>query len=100
MISAVREIMDYTQGCDARSFMDDRKLVRSVERCFEILGEAARNVPKDAQDRYETIPWKRITGLRNVLAHDYDRTRDMILWVTIERDLPELLKVLEKTQKE
>ncbi|HRC25825.1 MAG TPA: DUF86 domain-containing protein [Alphaproteobacteria bacterium] len=100
MRSAIREIASYTQGHDAQSFLGNRQLVRSVERCFEILGEAARNIPRAVQERHAVVPWKRITGLRNILAHDYDSSRDMVLWVTIERDLPELMSILETMEIE
>jgi uncharacterized protein with HEPN domain len=97
MIAAIKEIQLYTKDKTATSFKADRMTVRSVERCFEILGEAARKIPKEVQQELADIPWARITGLRNILAHDYDETSADILWKTIELDLPDLLIILEKT---
>ena len=46
-------------------------VVDAVARNFEIIGEAAKNVPKDVQDRYPEIPWRKMYGLRNLITHEY-----------------------------
>ena len=43
----------------------------AVLRNLEVLGEAAKNVPHDVRGLDDEIPWRRIAGLRDVLAHDY-----------------------------
>lgn len=46
---------------------------RALERCLEILGEAARNVPPELQDQFPDIPWRNMVGTRNVIAHEYEK---------------------------
>jgi len=51
-------------------YMDDRKLQLAVERSLEIIGEAARRVSPVFRESHPEVPWRRIIGLRNVLAHE------------------------------
>lgn len=101
ILEAGDQIIKFTADYgSADEFMADEKTIRAVERCFEIIGEAAKHIPKSVRDQYTDIPWKRIIGFRNVLSHDYDKIRDMMLWLAVKNDLPELLRALRKIEKE
>ena len=49
-------------------------------RLLEIIGEAATRTPSSIKDQHPTIPWRRITGLRNRLVHAYDTVDIEIVW--------------------
>jgi uncharacterized protein with HEPN domain len=55
-----------------------------------IIGEAARAIDPAVRQRYPTIPWRQIAGMRNILVHDYFRINQAIVWETIENHLPSL----------
>ena len=40
------------------------------------------------------IPWRRVIGLRNILAHGYEQVAHEILHETVQRELPLLEVVL------
>ena len=42
MLEAARTIMKFTTNVSDHDYMQDRKLQLAVERCLEIVGEAAR----------------------------------------------------------
>jgi uncharacterized protein with HEPN domain len=42
----------------------------AVLRNLQVLGEAAKNVPTAIRQMDDTIAWRRIAGLRDVLAHN------------------------------
>lgn len=96
ILSAVEEIFLYTKNLSCDDFLGDDKTKRAVERCFEIIGEAAKHIPADVRDRTAQIPWRRVIAYRNVLAHDYDKSRDMMMWLTIQNELPDLVEVLRE----
>jgi uncharacterized protein with HEPN domain len=100
MLDAVRQIQQYMQGKSTDDFLSDRLLQDGVVRNFEILGEAARNllnaVP-DASSTFPGIPFAAIYGMRNQLSHGYFAIDLDVVWKVIERDIPDLRKVLEAT---
>lgn len=56
-----------------------------------IIGEAVRSIDPATKQRYPSVPWRQIAGMRNILVHDYFRINQQIVWETIENHLP-LLK--------
>jgi len=51
--------------------MQNRVKRLAIERLIEIVGEAANHVSKDIIEQNTDIPWSKIIGLRNKIAHDY-----------------------------
>jgi len=41
----------------------------AVFRRLTIIGEAVKNIPPEIKDKYITIPWKKIAGMRDILIH-------------------------------
>ncbi len=66
----------------------------AVERCIEIIGEAASKVSKEFQDGHPEIPWKGIIGQRNVLIHEYGEIKHERIWAVATQRIPDLIKVL------
>ena len=41
----------------------------AVFRRLTIIGEAVKNIPPEIKNKYITIPWKQIAGMRDILIH-------------------------------
>jgi uncharacterized protein with HEPN domain len=96
MLDHAREAVSMVQGKARMDLDTDRKLNLAVVRLLEIFGEAAGRISKEERDRYSTIPWAEMVGLRNRLIHGYDEVDLDILWQIVTADLPPLIKNLEK----
>jgi uncharacterized protein with HEPN domain len=46
------------------------------------------------------LPWRQITGFRDVLIHDYPNLDLDRVWLVASRDVPELLRAIEGFLKE
>jgi uncharacterized protein with HEPN domain len=68
----------------------------AVERCLEILGEAARRISDRVRLEHPEIPWHQIIAQRNVLAHEYGDIRHEMIWRVVSERIPELLTILER----
>ena len=71
-------------------FMAGRKTQAAVIRCLEIIGEASKSLPEAFKAKAAHIPWKRLAGFRDVLAHAYHRVDIELVWEVVENDLPGL----------
>ena len=78
-----------------KSFAEDRLRIRAIEREFEILGEAARNVDEITRQQFSGLDFRAIVGMRNIVSHDYHRVRPDILWESSQHHVPKLISVLE-----
>jgi uncharacterized protein with HEPN domain len=64
-----------------------------------IIGEAAKKIPKDFRIDHPEIPWREITGMRDVLIHEYTGTDLEIVWKTSKESIQDLKqKLLEITE--
>jgi uncharacterized protein with HEPN domain len=49
----------------------DDILYDATLRNLQTLSEATRHLPDDVKAAYPDIPWREISGFRNILVHDY-----------------------------
>ncbi len=59
-----------------------------------VIGEAANRVSAAGQACWP-LPWREMTGTRNVLVHDYDAVDLGIVWRMADEDLQALLLQIE-----
>ena len=100
MSQAIAEIQEDTTGLSYEDFKQSRLVRRAVERNFMILGEAARRISEAFRNDHPEVDWRGIVGLRNVLAHEYEKVRHEILWDVIKNLLPNLAQLLQKFLEE
>jgi uncharacterized protein with HEPN domain len=94
IISNIRMVIDFTSGYNFSSFSKDVKTQYATDRCFEIIGEAARNLSEEFILTNPSIEWHKLIAFRNVLIHEYFRVDRNIQWNIIENTLPGLLENL------
>ncbi len=71
----------------------------AVIRQIEIIGEAAKNIPPSFTQKYPTIPWKEMAGMRDKLMHHYFGIDLNTVWKVIKEDLPYLKKEIKNIKK-
>lgn len=64
----------------------------AVERCFEIIGEAASKLDDALKKDFPDVEWRRMKDARNAIIHGYFGVDYTALEITIEQHLPELKK--------
>ena len=75
MLQSMERIDEYLGDIDFKHFKMNHMVVDAIIRNFEIIGEGSKNIPKGIQDKYPKIPWKKMYGLRNLIAHEYLTTK-------------------------
>lgn len=64
--------------------------INSILYDLLVVGEAVRSLPEELMALEPTVPWRRIVGLRNRLAHEYFSIDVQVIAGTIDRPLAEL----------
>lgn len=90
ILESVQAVRRYVSDMQFDVFMEDGKTQDAVIRRFEVMGEAANRLPESFREAHADIPWRKIIGMRNVLAHEYDDIAMEILWDTIANQLAPL----------
>ena len=72
ILAAAMQNVERTQNMSFEEFASaDSLFVKGLLYNFIIMGEAAINVPGEIQTRYPDIPWRSMSDMRNVMAHEY-----------------------------
>ena len=95
IFDACKEILEFTKNSSKLQFENDKILAYASVHLIEIIGEAVSSITSELKQKYSTIPWKHIIGMRNRLIHGYFDIDLEIVWQTIKNDIPNLLKEIE-----
>lgn len=95
MLLAARKVRDFTQDVTWEQFQTDELMQNGVMRQIQIIGEAARKVSPRYQQTHPEIAWQGIIGMRNRLVHEYFRIIPESVWEVVQKDIPELIRVIE-----
>ena len=96
-ISATK-IMRYTHNMNLQTFINNELVYDAVLRNLEIIGEATKQIPPEIRQRFPSINWRGITGLRDILAHAYFALDDETLWDIVKNKVPILLNAIQNYQ--
>ena len=86
MVMAIDEIAAIVER-GRPAFDGDVVLRRAVERCLEIIGEAAKSVSPAVTEAHPEIPWSDMAKVRDRLSHHYHRVDQGQLWTIASVDV-------------
>ena len=90
ILEAIGNIREYVKGMGYDAFARDKKTRDAVVRNLEIIGEAAGRLPESVHSAAPEIDWRKISGLRNILAHEYFGVSLPIVWDVVQNKLQPL----------
>jgi uncharacterized protein with HEPN domain len=76
------KVLRYSQGLTRQQFLADEMLVKQI--------------PPAVRERHPQLPWRRIAGLRDVLAHAYFGLEEDTIWQIVSESIPALADQLNK----
>jgi uncharacterized protein with HEPN domain len=85
----------FVEGMSFDEFKTDDKTSSAVIRKFEIIGEAAKQVPEEIRNKYPLIPWKEMAGMRDRLIHFYFGIKYELVWHTIKDVIPQVKPAIQ-----
>lgn len=88
----------YIEGLSESDFMADKKTQYAVSMALLLIGELATTLVSNHVEfvsQHPEIPWHKIKGMRNRLAHNYFEMELALVWDTVQKYVPELAKDLQ-----
>jgi len=91
------DALNFVEGMDKDTFLVDKRTQQAVVMSLVIIGEAATKVMDRHTgfvEKYPTVPWRNMRGMRNRIAHGYFEIDFDVVWDTVHTALPDLLRQL------
>ena len=96
ILEATRLIASYVKDTSETAFRTDIQKQDAVIRRIEIIGEAAAHLTNETRKAIPKLPFRKMRGMRNIVAHDYANVDLKIVWEVATVHVPEVCAVLEK----
>lgn len=100
ILDSINAIEEFTKGMDFEEFARDRKTSFAVIRGLEIIGEAAKSIPKSIRNRYPAVPWRDMAAMRDKVIHEYFGVNLKVIWKTAKEDIPPLQLLIDNLLKD
>lgn len=96
MLDSAKQAVSYVKGQTFGQFWDDPKTRDAVAMRLTIIGEAAGRVSPETAANIPQVPVQQMRGMRNRIAHTYDKVDFKEVWKITQHDLKPLISELEK----
>ena len=96
ILNAARLIASYTRETTEAEFAANTETQDAVIRRLEIIGEATVHLSDETRRAIPELPFRKMRGMRNIVAHDYANVDLKIVWVVSTVHVPEVSAVVEK----
>jgi uncharacterized protein with HEPN domain len=94
MLDCIERIHEY--AAVKADFCESRLIQDAVTRNFQVMAESSQRLSDDIKAEYDEIAWRKISGFRNILEHDYLGLDLHVIWSVVEKERPLLETTLGK----
>ena len=95
IFEALNDIVSYTADGQAEFFAEKMRQ-DAVERKFEIIGEAVKNLSQGFREKYPDVDWSYMAKFRDLLSHHYFGIDLDVVWSIAREDVPLALKQIKE----
>jgi len=71
-------------------FAESTTYQNAVSMCILQIGELVGRLTDGFKEEYSAVPWRKIRGMRNYVAHEYGSIDLEIVWFASTKSIPEL----------
>ena len=89
----IEKIESFVSGLNQDSFRNNEMVQDAVLRNLQVLAESTQRLSLEFKNTHSQIEWYKISGLRNILVHDYLGIDLDTVWNIIQHDLHELKQI-------
>ena len=96
ILEAARLVAAYVKNIAEADFRANTEKQDAIIRRLEIIGEATAHLNETTRQAIPELPFRKMRGMRNIVAHDYANVDLKIVWDVATVHVPEVCAVLEK----
>jgi uncharacterized protein with HEPN domain len=96
ILESARLIASYVKDTAEADFATDTLKQDAIIRRIEIIGEAAVHLTEESRQAVPQLPFRKMRGMRNIVAHDYANVNLKVVWDVATMHVPEVCAVLER----
>ena len=100
ILSEITVIKELLNDISLEIFLYDERTARAVCMTLINIGELVKNLTPELKDANKEIPWRAISGMRDITAHKYQTLRKEDVFSTCVDDIPifqkQLLRLIRK----
>ena len=95
MRDCLDRIAEYANA-ERKRFDDSRLVQDAVIRNLQTLAESSQRLSSEIKGTQPQIPWRELSGFRNVIVHGYLGVDLGAVWLVVEQDLPALTEAVNR----
>ncbi|MCM2333018.1 MAG: DUF86 domain-containing protein [Anaeromyxobacteraceae bacterium] len=96
IIESCGKVRRFIAGMTYEAFVADERTRDAVIRNLEVIGEAAKNLPDEVIGKAPEVEWRKVRGMRDVIAHGYFGLDMKVVWDTAKTKVDELQAAVRK----
>jgi uncharacterized protein with HEPN domain len=81
---------EFVEGVSRDELEEDLQREFALQRAFEVIGEATKQLDPSLRERYPDVPWDDMAGMRDVIIHKYFAVELEVVWNTVHDRFPEI----------
>lgn len=96
IFECINRIEKYVKGYNHEQFLEDSLIQDAVLRNLQIMAESTQRLSDQFKENNKGIEWAKISGLRNILVHDYLGIDLDTVWNIIITEFPQLRETIKE----
>ena len=96
ILEAARMIASYLKDTAEPEFLANNEKQDAVIRRIEIIGEATAHLSETTRQAVPELPFRRMRGMRNIMAHNYSNVDLKVVWEVGVVHVPQICAALER----
>lgn len=89
MLECIERVKTYTAGGES-VFRQSQLIQDAVIRNLQVMTESSQRLSESTKLTAPDVPWRSISGFRNIMVHDYLGLDLDVIWSVVSQDLPPL----------
>ena len=95
MMECIDRVFEYCAGGEP-SFRQSHLIQDAVIRNLQTMAESSQRLSETTKTMAPDVPWRAISGFRNIIVHDYLGVDLDMVWLVVSTNLPALQTALRK----